>query len=103
MGPCGGKFLPPDCLFPGSADESDARRIRDGRASTLCKDGEWREVVTGTTGPESSLNGYFRGWCPGPNGTAYTFYVAGNEIRVFKLSGIDWNKPTVGPQAKGKE
>jgi hypothetical protein len=99
MGQSGGKFLPPDCLFPGSADERDARRIRDGRASTLCKDGEWREL---DRGEKNQALYKFRAWTPGPNGTAYSYYDGAKEIRVYRITGIDYNKPTVGPQFQGK-
>jgi hypothetical protein len=94
-----GNFLPADTHFPSSADESAGRRLRDGRVSTLCKDGEWRELEGGQINQQALRK--FRGWCPGPNGTAYSIYHGAGEIRVYRISGIDYAKPTVGPQAKG--
>jgi RNA polymerase sigma factor (sigma-70 family) len=93
------KFIAADTLFPCSADENDLRRIRDGRISALCKDGEWREL---DRGEKNQALYKFRAWTPGPNGTAYSYYDGAKEIRVYRITGIDYNKPTVGPQFQGK-
>jgi hypothetical protein len=91
------RYLAPDCVYPFCWDEQRIRRLRDGRMSTLCEDGEWRELP--------KIPRYAWRWAysfaPGPNGMA-TIYGSGDNpghnIEVtFALRGIDWNKATVGP------
>jgi hypothetical protein len=92
------RYLAADCVYPLCWDEQRIRRFRDGRISTLCEDGEWRELP--------KIPRYSWRWAysfaPGPNGMA-TIYGSGDNpghtIEVtFALRGIDWGKPTVGPK-----
>jgi hypothetical protein len=93
------RYLPPGVLLIHTADESLARRIKDGRSSTLHPDGEWRENPG--NGKADGWNA-FRDFCVGPNGTAFATYGGCEDIRTYRFSGIDWGKATVGPQVERK-
>jgi RNA polymerase sigma-70 factor (ECF subfamily) len=90
------RYIPPDCLFLHSHDDSFMRRARNGRVATLCKDGEWREL-------DKQFNtealACFRGWNPGPNGTANVTYKVSKGM-TWLVSGIDYAKPTLEPLLK---
>jgi RNA polymerase sigma factor (sigma-70 family) len=94
------RFAPPDCIFPSTHDDSDLRRVRDGRVSTFCEDGEWRELKT----PRGDASGRalyeFRGVTMGPNGTALVTFGKRIGGRCGVIRGIDYAKPTVGPKAE---
>jgi hypothetical protein len=90
------RLIPPDCLYISTHDDSWLRRARDGRVSTLCYDGEWREL------PRCQTDGvrWFRNFSPGPGGTAIVS--AHNKVIKCLVSGIDYGKPVIGPLiAKG--
>lgn len=86
--------LPANIITPSCHDEAMLRRVMDGRVSTLCKDGEWRES------PVSSLVMLWThfDFCAGPNGTGYSGYLSPDnwgDFRMYKIGGIDWAKPTL--------
>jgi len=88
---------PPDTLFTSAHDEAPLRRVRNGRISSLCKDGEWREL--GNRAKERLA--WFRNGVPGPNGTAYQTYGGATDVRTWRITGIDWGKPTAGAKLEG--
>jgi hypothetical protein len=95
------RFAPPDCIFPSTHDDSDLRRVRDGRVSTLCEDGEWREFKAERGDASGKALNAFRWFVPGPNGTAITsFKVPGPDGRCWIVRGIDYTKPIVGSKAE---
>ena len=96
------KFIPKDTLFLCAHDDAYLRRARNGRVSTLCKDGEWRELVRERAKKEALH--WFR-WlrgnmcpAPGPNGTSVTPMVSISRYLTFRVKGIDYGKPVIGPQ-----
>jgi hypothetical protein len=100
------RFIAPDIVIPSTHDDSDCRRVKDGRVSTLCMDGEWREVVgkgSNRPGPQDPA-WWFRAFSAGPDGTVFTY---GADMKnnaswsiLNRVTGIDWGKPTVGPKAE---
>lgn len=87
-------FLPAACMTNGSQDEASLRRIYQGRISTLCLDGEWREFPGGPgTG---YCNWFYLDVTPGPNNTAYTGYMYSltHDLRLYKITDLDFSKPT---------
>jgi hypothetical protein len=98
------RYQPADVIFTSSHDEYSLRRVRDGRVSTFCRDGEWRELADKVqTYKQAAL--WFRNWCPGPGGTAYLTYTGaltgGGGIRTWRITGIDASKPTTGSKRGG--
>jgi hypothetical protein len=98
------KFLPKDTLFLCAHDDAYLRRARNGRVSTLCRGGEWREMIR-EDAKKAGLH-WFR-WlrgnqcpAPGPNGTSVTPMVAISRYIMFRVSGIDYDKPVIGPQVE---
>jgi hypothetical protein len=91
------RYLAADCVYVLCIDEQRIRRIRDGRVSTLCEDGEWRELP--------KIPRYDWRWAyffaPGPNGMATIDGSGSNPEHTisvtFALRGIDWKKSTLGP------
>ncbi|MBA4386814.1 MAG: hypothetical protein C0404_02465 [Verrucomicrobia bacterium] len=94
------RYLPPGVLIIHTADEHCVRRVRDGRVSTLYPDGEWRENP-GKKDGGGALN-WFRAFSSAPNGTAFQTYSSHEDIRTYRVTGIDWAKATVGPQVEKK-
>lgn len=97
------RYIPPDCIFLMAHDDAWIRRVRNGRVSTLCADGEWRELDDYKKGLRN-----FRWWAPGPGGTATAVADTVSKFLVFRVSGIDYGKPVSGPLLdlptdKGKE
>jgi hypothetical protein len=73
--------------------------------ATLCTDGEWRELPSGRGIDGAKPLRWFR-WLrgnmcsvPGPNGTNVAIVDSLCKSAYFLVSGIDYDKPTVGPQA----
>lgn len=93
------RFLPPDCLLITCHDESWLRRVRGGRVSTLCADGEWRELEKNARG---QAPGWFRNYVPGPNAVFGWVDAFRPHARVWRVPNVDLSKPTVGP-ALGEE
>ena len=91
------RYQPPDILFTSAHDESMLRRVRDGRVSSLCKDGEWREL--GNRAKERFVGALT--WSIGPNGTVYQTQHSFRDIRTWLVTGIDFDKPTVGAKLEG--
>ena len=89
------RYQPANVLIVSANDEAALRRIVDGRTSTLCNDGEWRELVGKRT---KTAPLWFHGWRIGPNSTGYQFYSGGDwagECRLYRITGFDLSKPTV--------
>ena len=97
---------PPDTLFFGAVDDALLRRFKDGRVSTLCKDGEWREFPTkaASGGGERTWEAsapdkapaWGRGWVITPKGYFYQLYcMGGGDAWAWRVGPIDWNKPSV--------
>jgi hypothetical protein len=95
------RYLPSGVLMIHTADEHCARRVRDGRVSTLYPDGEWRENP-GKKDGGGALN-WFRAFSVAPNGTAFQTYSSQEDIRTYRITGIDWGKTTAGPQVELKK
>jgi hypothetical protein len=95
------RYLPLGVLISHTADEHCARRVRDGRVSTLYPDGEWRENP-GKKDGGGALN-WFRDFSVAPNGTAFQTYSSHVDIRTYRITGIDWGKATAGPQVELKK
>jgi len=90
-----GRYQPPGILFTSCHDEAALRRIMGGRVSTLCKDGEWREIK-GKGKKEAYV--WFQTWQPGPDGASYEVDSGGdwrNDCRLYRITNIDYAKPTV--------
>jgi hypothetical protein len=102
----GGPYIRSDILAGGIVpitviDGNCIRRLKDGRTSKLCvKDGEWHET---RDWPETGLG--FKGWLPSPDGRTVWALHPGEErngdARMFRVSPVDFTKPTVGPEFKG--
>jgi hypothetical protein len=94
------RYQPPDVLIVSANDEAALRRIVGGRTSTLCMDGEWREVVGKGRHDEGGVSRplWFHAWRVGPDGTGWQVYSGGgwlHEYRLYRLTGIDLSRPTV--------
>ncbi len=85
-------------VFLHSIDSQVVRRWLNGRVSTLCHDGEWRETRGRAPGEAAVWAGYYQ---PSPGGAGYIHIThAGQESgdnRFYKIGPIDFGKPTVGP------
>jgi hypothetical protein len=89
------RYQPSNILLTSSHDEAALRRILDGRSSSLCNDGEWREVA-GVRNRDTPS--WFHMWRVGPNGTGYQIYSGGDwwsDQRLYRITGIDYGRPTV--------
>jgi hypothetical protein len=93
------RYLPPDIVMLHTADDHWMRRARDGRVSTLCADGRWRELDKRPDVKGSFAA--FRSWIPGPKGTVYQIYCTSRDIRYWRLTGIDCAQPTTGTKVNG--
>jgi hypothetical protein len=102
-------YFPPDILFGTAVDESFVRRYKDGRISSLCRDGEWREFPKTPGTGEAAENikdnqavNWGRGWWRG-NGYIYTvYYLSTGTSAIYKSGPVDFAKPAVGPLVEGK-
>ncbi len=115
----GGGIWPPDIVFFGAVDDSALRRLKDGRVSTLCKDGEWREFPRKGLAYHSNhpythrecapdrAPRWGRGWSLVPwkkgdqTGYYVVFYTGEGEQRFWLVGPVDFGKPTVGPRVGG--
>lgn len=112
-GPILAEYFPPDSLFMTAVDDSQLRRYKDGRVSTLCADGEWREFPNkGKCGSWLPMYGYkgkdadsaiigrrFVLW----NNHVYMLYFNGlGSHAIVRFGPYDFNKPTVGPLVEGR-
>jgi hypothetical protein len=117
-GPLLSKCCPKGNAFFGAIDDGIIRRWKDGRVSSLCRDGEWREFAKyGTWGsgePGSLITHPYkdtqapywgRGWVMPPTADGdyfYMTYMLGcGTGRLIRVGPIDWNKPTAGPLVGG--
>jgi hypothetical protein len=108
-GPALTGYYPPDILFGCAVDDSFVRRYRDGRVSTLCKDGEWREFPgdpgTGEAGDNIKDNqavNWGRSYVLGKDCLYQTYYLGMGSSAIYKCGPIDFAKPTVGPLVEDK-
>ncbi len=96
-------------------DDALLRRLRNGRVSTLCKDGEWREFPTKSAAhysnapypyekcPANKAPNWGRGYVVGPGGYFYQLYcMGGGDAWVWRVGPIDWAKPSVVTLEKKK-
>lgn len=88
-------------LFLHAIDSVVVRRWMNGRVSTLCFDGEWRETPRGRGIPGWVAGKHYQ---PGQGNPKYNYiYITypgeenGGDIRVYRFGPIDFTKPTVGP------
>jgi hypothetical protein len=85
-------------LFLHSIDSSVVRRWVGGRTSSLCFDGEWREIPgKGSAGVIMAKH-----YQPGQHGANYIYITYPGEennqdSRVYRIGPFDFTKPTVGP------
>jgi RNA polymerase sigma factor (sigma-70 family) len=112
-GPILVEYSPPDTLFMTSVDDSQLRRYKDGRISTLCGDGEWREfpkkdkcgdwlpmyAYKGKDADSAIIGRRFVLW----KNYVYMLYFNGlGSHATIRFGPYDFNKPTVGPLVEGK-
>jgi hypothetical protein len=92
-------YLPRDFMVIMAHDDISMRRLHNGRISSLCADGKWREWEKGRSGKDYPMAFWFHTWAPGPNGTATTSSKAGGHCsRVsYIVTGIDYDAPTTPP------
>jgi len=120
-GPLLGSAWPPDVVVVGAVDDCQLRRFKDGRVSTLCKDGNWREFPTkqASTGPQYGAYAvcppdkaplWGRSIMPYPLKSAddrehyfLQIYQGGGDDhnRWWRIGPVDFSKPTVGPLVGG--
>ena len=86
-------YIPDDILLITAHDEANLRRLRNGRISSLCPDGEWREL-TDYLIPSAWFWGASS---PGPDGAVTGENVSISKNITFIVTGIDYTKATVGP------
>lgn len=100
-------------VFMTAIDDGWVRRLKDGRVSTLCRDGEWREFrKPGDTGtPEGEIEKVVDNKAPywgrsgvwGGDDYFYIYYLCGaGSGRIWRISPIDFNKPTLAPLVEGE-
>lgn len=89
-------------LFLHAIDSVAVRRWMNGRVSTLCYDGEWRETPRGRDNRLYSVMGKHHQ--PGQGNPKHNYiYITypgeenGQDNRVYRFGPIDFTKPTVGP------
>ncbi len=98
----------PDIAPLTAVDDAMLRRFKDGRVSTLCKDGQWREFPTKRASnprqgeepyaecPNDKAPGWGRQFVVGPGGYFYQVYcMGGGDAWVWRVGPIDWAKPSV--------
>ncbi|GIW84110.1 MAG: hypothetical protein N3E46_00235 [Gemmataceae bacterium] len=96
----------PDIVFFGAVDDAPLRRFKDGRVSTLCKDGEWREFPTKQASgggeltwqacPPDKAPAWGRGWVMADPGYFYQLYsMGGGDAWVWRVGPIDFGKESI--------
>jgi len=100
-----GGVWPPDIVFLGAVDDAQLRRLKDGRVSTLCKDGEWREFPTKQAAgaelawqqcPPDKAPTWGRGWVMADPGYFYQIYcMGGGDAWVWRVGPVDFGKEPV--------
>ncbi len=86
------KILPAGIILPSDHDKNTLRRAENGVYTHLCFDGEWR-VSTTTAVPWAHFD-----FSVGPDGTGYSAYLGADfwgDFRMYKITGIDYGKPSV--------
>lgn len=91
-------------LFLSAIDSNTVRRWKDGRVSTLCLDGEWREFPTAAKNPGMVR---FNGYVPAQYGLPYVYIFYPGEdtfgdIRAFRFGPVDFQKPTASIREEKK-
>ncbi len=90
----------PELFFPTAADDMTLRRVWKGRVSSLYPDGEWREQPRVMAAMCAFKN------CKFSRKDSSALYVLvgskHSDHRIFRVTGIDFTKPTVGPLQEGK-
>ncbi|GBD35530.1 hypothetical protein HRbin36_00642 [bacterium HR36] len=99
-GPQMNGYQPPNIILAGAVDDRWLRRLKDGRISTLCSDGEWREFAT--RGDALKRPHLYAGF--GTNGWAmyrdspYVYRTYGSKsdyaTTIIRFGPVDWHKPT---------
>jgi hypothetical protein len=87
-------FNPPEIFLTAAHDEATIRRIKDGRTSRLCWDGEWREVPSEGGKQMIYIIGLTRGGPDTMFGAGATGIGRSNDYRMYLIKGIDFSKPT---------
>jgi hypothetical protein len=101
-GPQMNGYQPPDVVLAGAVDDHWLRRYKDGRISTLCPDGEWREFGPGRPPRPMDLYAGFgtNGWAMHRN-YAYVYRTYGSKSdganTIIRFGPVDWHKPTLEP------
>jgi hypothetical protein len=110
-----GAVWPPDIIFLTAVDDCQFRRLKDGRISTLCKDGNWREFAKKSHAQTGNYSLYEecamdkapawgRAWVMGDKGYYYQLYRLGSgDAQIYRIGPIDFGKPTIGTLAGGKK
>ncbi len=103
-GPQMNGYQPADLIFAGAVDDRWLRRVKDGRVSTLCPDGEWREFATrgDALKPPHLYAGFgTNSWAMYRN-SPYVYRTYGSKsdyaTTIIRFGPVDWHKPTVGRQ-----
>lgn len=102
-GPQMNGYQPPHLVLAGAVDDRWLRRYHNGRISTLCPDGEWREFATrgDALKPPHLYAGFgTNGWAMYRN-SPYVYRTYGSTSdganTIIRFGPVDWHKPTVGP------
>ena len=100
-----GNTWPPDIVFFGAVDDAQLRRFKDGRVSTLCKDGMWREFPTKLAAggdltwqacPPDKAPVWGRGWIMADPAYFYHVYcMGGGDAWVWRVGPIDSGKESI--------
>jgi hypothetical protein len=109
------EYNPPDTLFMTAVDDSYLRRYKDGRVSSLCGDGEWREFPSkkavgqgsmlpmyGYRGKDSEAAIIGRGWVRHKDYVYMLYFNGLGSHAAMRFGPFDFNKPTVGPLVEEK-
>lgn len=96
----------PDLFFPYAADDFSLRRAWKGRVATLYPDGEWREHPQGEkSGSEPRPLWAFKNITFLKKDPSAFYVLVGrehNDMAVYRVTGVDFTKPTVGRIQEGK-
>jgi hypothetical protein len=97
------RYIPDDILLLSAFDDNVMRRLRNSRVSTLCRDGEFRELGATRSSMKDALP-WFRwhrgdtGPAPGPDNTCVAVLTGVSKIPAFLVTNIDYGRPVTGPQ-----